>query len=457
MHAPSYKLKRRSPKSRSTRPAPCRPTLERLEDRRLPDATSPILPHLPATPQINASTVPANGDVNPYGVAFVPKDFVSGGAIHPGDILVANFNDKANVQGTGTTIVSVTPKGAVSQFFKGPSTPGLDTALGVLERGFVLVGNVPTTDGSFNTIGQGSLTILDKNGHVVANLTDNTLLDGPWDLTVHDEGGRAQVFVSNVLSGSVTRIDLKIPEHGKPVVESMTQIASGYTVMPNMAAVVVGPTGLAYDASHDILYVASTGDNKIFAVHHAKTRTGDGGTGRVVFHDNAHLRGPLGLALAPNGDLITANGDAVNANAKFPSELVEFTPKGHFVAQRSVDASGEGGAFGLAIESSDDRVTLAAVDDVTNTLKVFTLHEHDDMAAALLSMPGSQDREGSKLASDNSATVGTAQLGQADRASASASEESVGGNLPKVASVLHQSTRHSDWADFTGAIDWNVF
>ena len=403
--------------------------------------------------------------MNPYGVAFVPQDFVSGGAIHPGDVLVANFNDKANVQGTGTTIVSVSPTGAVKQFFHGASTPGLDTALGVLESGFVLVGNVPTTDGTFKTIKQGSLTILDKDGHVVSRLTDNTLLDGPWDLTVHDEGGSAQVFVSNVLKGTVTRIDLKIPEGGKPIVESLTQIASGYTVMPNMAAVVVGPTGLAYDASRDILYVASTGDNKIFAISNAKTRTGDGGKGQLVFQDNAVLRGPLGLALAPNGDLITANGDAINGNAKFPSELVEFTPDGHFVAQRSVDTGGEGGAFGLAIESSDDRITLAAVDDVTNTLKVFTIHEQDGdddgMAAALLSMPTSQDSPASKLASDGSATVGTSQLGSTDQgiaASATGSgEETFGSKLPKAAAALHQSTRHSDSADFTGAIDWGGF
>jgi hypothetical protein len=460
MHARTYELKRRPLKSRSARPAPFRPALERLEDRCLPDATPPILPHLPATPQINASTVPANGDVNPYGVAFVPEDFVSGGAIHPGDVLVANFNDKGNVQGTGTTIVRVSATGAVSQFFHDSSTPGLDTALGVLERGFVLVGNVPTTDGSFNTIGQGSLSIIDKNGHVVANLTDNTLLDGPWDLTVHDEGDRAQVFVANVLSGSVTRIDLKIPEHGKPVVESLTQIASGYTVMPNMAAVVLGPTGLAYDASHDILYVASTGDNKIFAIAHAKTRAGDGGTGRVVIQNNPHLRGPLGLALGPNGDLITANGDAVNANAKFPSELVEFTPEGHFVAQRSVDTSAEGGAFGLAIESSDDAVTLAAVDDVTNTLKVFTIREHDDMAAALVSTPGSQDTNASTLTSDGSATAGTARFestAQGMAASKTGSGGEIRSNLPKGAAALHQSARHSNSADFMGVIDWGAF
>jgi hypothetical protein len=36
-----------------------------------------------------ASAVPANGDVNPYGVAVVPE---SRGALHKGSVLVGNFN-----------------------------------------------------------------------------------------------------------------------------------------------------------------------------------------------------------------------------------------------------------------------------------------------------------------------------------------------------------------------------
>src|SRR5262249_10849289 len=38
------------------------------------------------------STVPSNGDVNPYGVAYVPSNFPSGGLLNPGDVLVSNFN-----------------------------------------------------------------------------------------------------------------------------------------------------------------------------------------------------------------------------------------------------------------------------------------------------------------------------------------------------------------------------
>src|ERR1700757_1677220 len=69
-------------------------------------AQSPLPPHF-----IVSSTIPANGDLNPYGVAFVPQDFPVGGKIAPGDVLVANFNASNNLQGTGVTIIKFTPTG----------------------------------------------------------------------------------------------------------------------------------------------------------------------------------------------------------------------------------------------------------------------------------------------------------------------------------------------------------
>ena len=99
----------------------------------------------------------------------------------PGDILVSNFNNSANQQGTGTTIVDITPKGGESTFFQGPSTPGqlgLTTALGVLKRGFVIVGSVPATydsQGNLESVGQGSLMILDRNGNVVTTISDSSV------------------------------------------------------------------------------------------------------------------------------------------------------------------------------------------------------------------------------------------------------------------------------------------
>src|SRR5262249_41420863 len=210
-----------------------------------------------------------------------------------------------------------------------------------------------------------------RNGNVVDTLSDSALLDGPWDLTINDQGGQAQVFVSNVLNGVVTRINLTIPNGGNPVVQSLTRIASGYLTRTHPAALVLRPTGLAYDAKRDILYVASTGDNEIFAVGHSSTRTSDAGMGRLVYQDDAHLRGPLGLVLAPNGDLITSNGDAVNPDPNQASELVEFTPSGHFVGQFSIDPT-QGGAFGIAVSNVGGLLRLAAVEDGTNSLDVWT-------------------------------------------------------------------------------------
>ena len=60
-----------------------------------------------------ASTVPSNGDENPYGIVTVPSSI---GSLQRGDLLISNFNNSKNLQGTGTTIVQISPGGAVSQF-----------------------------------------------------------------------------------------------------------------------------------------------------------------------------------------------------------------------------------------------------------------------------------------------------------------------------------------------------
>ena len=331
----------------------------------------------PATPLFNVSTIPPSGDVNPYGVAYVPGGFPSDSPLAPGDILVSNFNDSSGVQGTGSTIVQITKSGGgPNLFFQGAPDLGLTTALGVLRAGFVLVGAVPTTDGACDTIQPGGLLIIDRQGNLVATLTSNTLLDGPWDLTVVDMGSRALVFVSNVLSGTVTRINLSL-QGGSPTVTSETQIASGYTTACNTAAVVVGPTGVAYDRNSGILYVASTADNEIFAVGNAAFRTKDSGPGRVIYNDPVHLHGPLALALAPNGHLITANGDAVFADPSQLSEIVEFTEGGRFVGQFQIDTA-VGSAFGLAVTQVGETVLFAAVDDNTNSLEEWVEHPQDD-------------------------------------------------------------------------------
>jgi hypothetical protein len=129
--------------------------------------TKPILPLLPS----KVSTVPARGDVNPYGVAFVPRS-VPVGVLQPGDILVSNFNNNQNLQGTGTTIVRMNAMNQASTFFDGATVPavGLTAAMGVLANGTVLAGNLPTADGTAATVQAGALNFINRNGTFIGAL-----------------------------------------------------------------------------------------------------------------------------------------------------------------------------------------------------------------------------------------------------------------------------------------------
>jgi len=326
------------------------------------------------SPVETVTTVAPNGDLNPYGVAFVPPLFPTGGLISPGDILVANFNASSNLQGSGTTIIDVVAQaGAPSPilYFQSATPAGLTTALNVLRAGYVLVGNFPSPDGTCGSSTPGSIIVIDRNGNQVGNITGPSI-QGPWDATLFDEGTRAKYFVANGLTGTVVRLDLNVSATGGVTVAKSTQIASGYQHACDPVTFVDAPTGLVYDAERDVLYVASSDDNAVFAVANAGCAEKDHGTGRIIYQDNVHLHGPLGMIMAPNGHLVVANNDAINPDPNQPSEIVEFTVGGKFVKEISVDPN-FGGAFGLAVMTKGDTARFAAVDDNVPVLLIWTL------------------------------------------------------------------------------------
>ena len=331
-------------------------------------AASPGKAFLP----LQVSTSPANGDLNPYGLAFVPPDIPSGGILKPGLMLISNFNDTM-LQGRGSTIVTIDPKnGETGLFFQGTAPIGFTNALAIVHSGLVLAGSVFTTDGTSQTAGSGGLLVIDRKSHVVTTLGSDHLVDGPWGLAVHDEGATAQLFVSNVFNGTVTRLDVTLDKESVSVRNALT-IGSGYGFGPDSAAVVVGPSGLAYDAAHDTLFVASEMDDEIFALHGAGKTTTDLGKGDLVYQDATHLHGPLGLIFAPNGDFLVANADPqVSQDQNEPSEIVEFTRNGDFVRQYSVDPN-LGSAFALGTLGRDGTEVFAYVDDSLSTCTILDL------------------------------------------------------------------------------------
>jgi hypothetical protein len=326
-----------------------------------------------------ASTVPANGDINPYGMVVVPRTM---GDLTAGDVLVSNFNAVSNLQGTGTTIVEISPKGSLRLFAnldashlsgRCPGGVGLTTALSVLPHGFVVVGSLPTTDGSSATAKAGCLIVLDSEGHVVGTMSGHGI-NGPWDMTAVPTEAGAALFVTNVLNGTVAgngvvvnrgtvvRIDLRIERGEAPEEMSSTVIGSGFAEITDPNALVIGPTGVGM-GRHGILYVADSLNNRIAAIPNALTRHDSAMTGLDV-STNGALNDPLGLTIAPNGNVLTVNGADGN--------LVETTPGGAQVAVMQLDANGSppgaGALFGLVVTPQGRG--LYFVDDALNTLQL---------------------------------------------------------------------------------------
>jgi DNA-binding beta-propeller fold protein YncE len=102
------------------------------------------------------------------------------------------------------------------------------------------------------------------------------------------------------------RYDLNVTNSGVTVSKEK-QIASGYMHFCDPVTFVDAPTGLVFDPSGNVLYVASTADNAVYAGNDAGDRTQDGGVGKIIYQDPMHLHGALGLAKAPNGHLLVTN------------------------------------------------------------------------------------------------------------------------------------------------------
>lgn len=350
-------------------------------------AATPYLDTVPKEALPIATTVPPNGDQNPYGIVTVPRSI---GSLHQGDLLISNFNnheENGGQQGTGTTIVQIPPGGSnrdpgtASVFAKIsptalPDGVGLTTALAVTRSGYVFVGDLPTSDGTSATAKAGGILVLNSHGQLIETISGGPL-NGPWDMTSTENGDITTLYVTNVLNGTVAnspnvvdkgtvlRMEFLTMPDSVPMLLSEKVIAEGFPERTDPAALVVGPTGVAL-GTNGTLYVADTDANRIAAVPAAATRQHAINHGGMTIATGGELNGPLGLTLAPNGDLLAANGG--NGN------IVEITPAGSQVETVTADdSSAPGGAgvlFGLTVSPFTN--DLYFVDDGMNALGVFS-------------------------------------------------------------------------------------
>ena len=305
----------------------------------------------------------------------------SQGRLHRGDILVSNFNNSKNLQGTGSTIVQISPGGHRTVFAhitkaslpgRCPGGVGLTTGL-VLVHGWVIVGNLPSKNGQAATSSPGCLFVLDSRG-TVRKIFSGHGINGPWDATAVSTGRSAAVFVANVLNGTVAakgkvvhrgtvlRLNISFARGKLPAIRSVTKVGAGFAERSDPAAFVLGPTGLGL-GRNGALYVADTEPNRITSIGHALTRHTSAGTGAVLT-SGGKLNAPLGLTIAPGGDVLTVNGG--------DGRIVETSPSGVQVASRFLDRSGSppgsGALFGLALKPRMKGIYY--VDDAANTLRL---------------------------------------------------------------------------------------
>ncbi len=335
-----------------------------------------------------ASTVTEDGDLNPYAVVIAP---VSAGVIQKDDVLVDNFNNRSNLQGTGTTIVDYRPSTKQTQLFarlpqkldQCPGGVGLTTAMTMLKSGWLIVGSTPSTDGTTATKGDGCLIVLDAQGKLAA-VWSGPKINGPWgNMAVKDDGEGATLFVSMagfgvggpdvidpatgqpavVRKATVLRLEVAIKDGKPPALVSQTVVADGFAQRADKATFLMGPTGLAL-AADGTLYVTDGLDNTITAVPDALARKDSAGTGRVVTQGGL-LASPLALAQTPEGHLLTCNGK--------DGRVVEIDPvAGKQIAAQWLDKDeaqsppGNGDLFGVAMAA--DGSGFYYVEDDVNTI-----------------------------------------------------------------------------------------
>jgi hypothetical protein len=328
------------------------------------------------------STVPENGDQNPYAIVVAP---VSAGTIKSGDVLVDNFNNRGNLQGAGTTIVNwrnssqtMTTFATIPAKLAGcPGGVGLTAAMTMLKTGWVIVGSLPSTDGTTATKGEGCLIVLDPQGHVATTFAGPDI-NGPWgNMAVIDKGDTASLFVSNtgfgvgapgqaaVHKATVLRLDLAIAAGKPPRIVSRTVIADGLGEQADKDVFIVGPTGLALGAN-GTLYASDAVDNRIIAIADAATRTTSAGTGREVTRDGL-LKRPLALALTQQGSLLATNaqnGQVVEIDLASGRQL-----QAQWIdTDKAQQPPGSGDLFGIAMTPSGDGFYY--VEDDMNTLQL---------------------------------------------------------------------------------------
>jgi hypothetical protein len=328
----------------------------------LPDKEYSILKLLRKEVVIGSTVDPKLGQLNPYGLTVAPA---TTGDFTKGDLVVCNFNDKANVQGTGYTIVALHPKAGSKPLLVSDSKKllGCDAlALG------------PADDIWAAAWTANDNPIVSASGKLEGNIKGKPFNHPFGQIFAQPIHGNAVFYESNAGVGTVVRINL-----GTSFTYDV--IAKGFAVNHGMPGSILAPSGLTYDASIDTLYVVDGTNNTVVAFKNVSTipngvtivekggKTFKGpsaGDARLLFA-GPPLNGPISAALLANGNIAVGN----TSNPSGQNIIVEISRSGKVMDTRNVDKGAPGAIFGMVATgrfASDTKLYFN--DDNSNDLRV---------------------------------------------------------------------------------------
>jgi hypothetical protein len=202
---------------------------------------------------IGSTIDPKYHQLNPYGLAVASK---TSGHLTKGDLVVCNFNDKQNGQGTGFTVVALHP------------APGSKARLIVADK--KLTGCAALALDNLDTIWATAFSANDD----VAFSTQGVLqwdnggkpFDRPWGQAgapnphLPDE----TFYESNAANGAILKVVFDDGYHA-------VAIAKGFAVNHGKPGSIFAPAGLTYDRKGDVLYIADGTDNTVVAFSKVST------------------------------------------------------------------------------------------------------------------------------------------------------------------------------------------
>lgn len=315
--------------------------------------------------KVVGSTVdPATGDLNPYGLDVAK---ITSGKISAGDLVVCNFNNSSNIQGTGNSIIALHP----ALLSKPRSIVHAASLLGC--NALAMAPSGPIWAAAFAS---NDNPIFSSAGQLLSHLTG-----GPWNHPF----GEAFVppvnsisvpafYVSNAGDGSLVRVYV----YPGPNFRFAT-IATGFPINGGPPGGILGPSGLNYQPNGDRLYVVDGQNNALYAIDNVSKVPAGGikvngltfsgmfaGSAHVIFH-GAPLNGPISSALLFNGNIVL--GNTLDPNGK--NLMVEISPTGQMLFVKNVDAGAAGSLFGMVATGTSMATTkLYFNDDNANELWV---------------------------------------------------------------------------------------